>query len=107
MPPLPSSGDSGGSGDNKEDSKSDGGGLTPALTPSMVSGDEIVINTMKGEKSIVLIREGIVTNILNCLSKDSDWFTLSKGDNVFAFTAEEGLDSLQFYIENYIVYEGA
>ena len=114
--PSPSSGDSGGSsgsGDNKEDNKSDGhnksdgSGSTPVSTPSMIRGDEIVINTMKGEKSIVLIREGIATNILNSLSKDSDWFTLSKGDNVFAFTAEEGLDSLQFYIENYIVYEGA
>ena len=112
LPPLPSSGDSGGSGDNKSDSSDKtkaaiGGGLTPAPISGMIGGDEIVINTMKGEKSIVLIREGIVTNILNCLSKDSDWFTLSKGNNVFAFTAEEGLDSLQFYIENYIVYEGA
>lgn len=112
LPPLPSSGDSGGSGDNKSDSSDKikaaiGGGLNPAPISSMIGGDEIVINTMKGEKSIVLIREGIATNILNSLSKDSDWFTLSKGDNVFAFTAEEGLDSLQFYIENYIVYEGA
>ena len=116
--PLPSSGDNNssgdgsGSGNDKSDSSDKtkatiGGGLNPTPIPSIIGGDEIVINTMKGEKSIVLIREGIMINILNCLSKDSDWFTLSKGDNVFAFTAEEGLDSLQFYIENYIVYEGA
>lgn len=106
--PLPSSGDDNSSGDGSDKTKAAiGGGLNPAPISSMIGGDEIVINTMKGEKSIVLIREGMATNILNSLSKDSDWFTLSKGDNVFAFTAEEGLDSLQFYIENYIVYEGA
>lgn len=106
--PLPSSGDDNSSGGSSDKTKAAiGGGLNPAPISSMIGGDEIVINTMKGEKSIVLIREGMATNILNSLSKDSDWFTLSKGDNVFAFTAEEGLDALQFYIENYIVYEGA
>ena len=51
----------------------------------LVASDDIVINTTKGEKSITLVREGASYNILNCLDKNTDWFTLSKGDNIFAF----------------------
>ena len=55
---------------------------------------------------MTLVREGKTYNILNCLSKDSDWFQLTKGDNLFAYTADEGANNLQFTIENRIVYEG-
>lgn len=72
----------------------------------LVASDDIVINTTKGEKSITLIREGTSYNILNCLDKNTDWFTLSKGDNIFAFTAETGVTNLQFRIENQVIYEG-
>lgn len=72
----------------------------------MVAGDEIIISTIKGNKSITLLRNGKRTNILNCLDKHSDWFQLAKGDNVFAYTAESGSTNLQFKIENRIVYEG-
>lgn len=72
----------------------------------LVASDDIVINTTKGEKSITLIREGASYNILNCLDKNTDWFTLSKGDNIFAFTAETGVTNLQFRIENQVIYEG-
>lgn len=78
-----------------------------ALTGSgIVAGDEIVICTVKGNKSITLLRNGKVMNILNCLDKVSDWFQLAKGNNVFAYTAEEGSSNLQFKIENRIIYEG-
>jgi hypothetical protein len=40
------------------------------------------------------------------LTKDTDWFQLAKGDNVFAYVAEEGIQNLQFKIENQTVYEG-
>ena len=72
----------------------------------LVASDDIIINTTKGEKSITLIREGASYNILNCLDKNTDWFTLSKGDNIFAFTAETGVTNLQFRIENQVIYEG-
>lgn len=78
-----------------------------ALTGSgIVAGDEIVICTVKGNKSITLLRNGKVMNILNCLDKVSDWFQLAKGNNVFAYTAEEGSSNLQFKIENRNIYEG-
>ena len=78
-----------------------------ALTGSgIVAGDEIIICTVKGNKSIRLLRAGTTTNILNCLAKDVDWFQLSKGDNIFAYTAETGSSDLQFKIENRLIYEG-
>lgn len=72
----------------------------------IVARDEIRITTIDGNKSITLLREGITTNILNCLSRDADWFHLSKGDNLFAYTAEEGSMNLQFRIEHRPIYEG-
>lgn len=72
----------------------------------MVAGDEIIISTIKGDKSITLLRNGIYTNILNCLDKDSDWFQLSKGDNIFAYVVEEGTTNVQFKIENRTAFEG-
>ena len=72
----------------------------------IIAGDEIIICTVKGNKSITLLRNGKTTNILNCLDKNADWFQLAKGDNIFAYTAEYGSTNLQFKIENRIVYEG-
>lgn len=72
----------------------------------LIAGDDIIINTLKGEKSIILVRSGVSYNILNCLDKNTDWFTLVKGDNIFAFTADSGVTNLQFRIENKVIYEG-
>jgi len=78
-----------------------------ALTGSgIVAGDDIIIKTQKGDKSVTLIREGQYINILNCLGRETDWFTLAKGDNIFAFTAESGTTNLRFWIENKVIYEG-
>lgn len=72
----------------------------------IVAGDDIIINTQKGDKSITLMRAGMAINILNCLDKGSDWFSLAKGNNIFAFTAESGTTNLQFWIDNKVIYEG-
>ena len=70
------------------------------------SGDDIIISTVKKDKYIYLLRDGVYTNILNALDKDSEWFQITKGDNIFAYTAEEGATNLQFKIENRTLYEG-
>lgn len=72
----------------------------------IIAGDDIIINTVRNNKSIQLRRNGELINILNCLNKDADWFTLSKGDNIFSFTADYGANNLQFKITNSILYEG-
>lgn len=70
------------------------------------AGDTIIITTIKGSKSIYLLRGGYYTNILNCLDKNTDWFQLAKGDNVFAYVCEYGSENLEFKIENQVIYEG-
>lgn len=70
------------------------------------AGDDIVISTVQGNKYASLIRDGQTINILNCMDKNTDWFQLSKGDNIFVYTAETGTSNLQFKIENRLVYEG-
>lgn len=80
--------------------------IASIIGSGLVAGDEIIICTVKGSKYIRLLREGVTTNILNCLDKDTDWFTLAKGDNVFAYDAETGANNLQFKIENQVIYEG-
>lgn len=72
----------------------------------IIAGDDVIICTVKGNKSVSLFRNGKTTNILNCLDKNADWFQLAKGDNIFAYTAESGSTNLQFKIENRIIYEG-
>lgn len=72
----------------------------------IIAGDDIIICTVKGNKSINLQRAGKTINILNCLERNTDWFQLAKGDNIFAYTAEYGSSNLQFKIENQIAYEG-
>lgn len=73
---------------------------------AIIKGDTIVINTVRGDKSITLLRDGVTTNILNCLDRGSKWFTLMKGDNIFSYDAETGASNLQFYIVNKVAYDG-
>ena len=78
-----------------------------AITGSgLIAGDAITICTVKGHKSITLLRAGKTTNILNCLNRDADWFSITKGDNVFTYTAESGASNLLFRINHQVVYEG-
>lgn len=54
------------------------------------SSDDIIISTMPGDKYCRLYRNGKYTNIISALGKNSSWFKLVNGDNVFAFAAEVG-----------------
>lgn len=72
----------------------------------IITGDDIVICTIKGKKYVKLIRNGESKNIINCLGKNTEWFQLSRGDNIFSYMADNGAGNLQFKIENQTVYEG-
>lgn len=72
----------------------------------IVALDDITISTIKGQKSIILLREGVETNILNCVERTSKWFQITKGDNPFAYTADSGSENLQFKIEYPTLFEG-
>lgn len=68
--------------------------------------DDILISTVKGDKYAKILHDGVYTNILNCLDKNVDWFQLSKGENIFAFVAEEGIENIQLWIDNRTIFEG-
>lgn len=72
------------------------------LNVEMEPGDEITINTRKKEKSIILLRDGVQSNIVGKLDAGSTWFNLVPGDNVFTYEADEFPENLQciFIINN-------
>lgn len=72
----------------------------------LMSGDEITFNTMRGQKSLYLLRGGISTNVINILDKPISWFQLAKGTNTFIYMADFGLSNIEITIRNKIVYEG-
>ena len=81
--------------------------ILEALTVScLVAGDYLEISTIKGEKHVLLTRDGVTTSVLNALGPDSEWFTLQRGNNTFYFTASFGDQFLEFMIEYELVYEG-
>lgn len=79
------------------------------LESKMIALDDLVIETSQGQKSITLVRSGHNYNALNCLDRSSTWLTLHKGDNVFAYIINGGIESdddVVFEIENSVAYEG-
>lgn len=80
--------------------------LTGLSEGGMIAGDDIVISTVKRNKFVSFVRDGTVYNILGCLTRDSDWLSLTKGDNIIAYTAQTGDTNLQFTVEHRTAYEG-
>lgn len=65
-----------------------GTGATFTLSYSFVSGDHVQIITMKGQKSIILTRNGISTNIFSAMQIGSVFFQLATGDNFFSYLVD-------------------
>ena len=72
----------------------------------VISGDDIEICTIKGQKKATLLRNGITYNILNAINRDADWFVLNYGDNAFAYDFEGDSSALQLEIYNKVLFEG-
>lgn len=61
-----------------------------ALTGSYFkSGDQIELSTVKGNKYVILKRDGVSTSLLNCINRDATWFQLNVGDNVYTYLAND------------------
>ena len=61
------------------------------------TGDDIIINTNRGNRYIHLLREGKTYNILSCANKDLSWFQLKKGDNIFTYITNDE-ESFKLYL---------
>lgn len=58
-------------------------------------GDVITITTKTGNKTVLLEREGVVTNIINRLVSGSTWLNLKAGENKFYVRASDGLNNIK------------
>lgn len=85
-----------------------GTGETITLLSSFVSGDKIVIDTNKGQKSVILIRNGVTSNLFTALVKGSTFLQLLPGDNFFGYAIDDGSndDSVNILFKHNIVYRG-
>ena len=62
-----------------------------SLGLTLQDGDTVTINTNKGQKSILLNRGGVTTNIINRLVRGSSWFQIASGENTFTYTVADDL----------------
>lgn len=60
------------------------------LNYTLQSGDTVTIDTRQGEKSITLRRAGADINLIGALQRNSTWFQLQPGDNIFTTAADDG-----------------
>ncbi len=72
----------------------------------MKSGDTIEICTINGEKYCTLIRDGIVSNVIGCLKRGTNWLQFSQGENTFSYSAISGAENVQIMIKCNTLFEG-
>lgn len=65
------------------------------INDTLQENDEVIINTVKGEKSIT--KNGV--DILNKIAEGSHFLQLQTGDNRFTISADEGVNSIYFTLE--------
>lgn len=63
-------------------------GAVFTLSYQFVDGDHITINTIKGQKAVTLLRDGIYYNIFSAMQRGSTFFQLASGDNFFSYTVD-------------------
>lgn len=69
-------------------------------------GDLMLISTIPGDKYAHIINGGEEIDILNAISRDSDWPKIYEGENTFGYTADKGTDELWFKITFPVAYGG-
>lgn len=68
------------------------------VNKTMVAGEEIIIDTIIGEKKIEGTLNGVTTNYFKYRDLDSEWLQLQVGDNLFRYDAEQNVENLEVYI---------
>jgi hypothetical protein len=73
---------------------------------NLQAGDELTVTTIGGNKSAILRRNGVETNVINTMTHDSSWLTLEPGDNIFYYAADSGYDNMTLTFTFTNLYEG-
>lgn len=68
------------------------------LNYSFKDGDQVFVNTNTGEKSVQLLRDGVLTNLFSAVKKGTVFFQLQSGDNVFSYLADNGQNNNNVFI---------
>lgn len=76
------------------------------FTLTMDAGDDILINTRQGEKSVYLLHNGVKTNIIGSIVQGSDWIKMRPGVNSFMVNADSGALRLIVGYDLIAQYEG-
>lgn len=69
------------------------------IREEMQTGDVIQIDTRRGKKTIYRMNGATPQNILNKIAKNSNWFTLSAGQNLFTYDCLYGTENLNITYE--------
>ena len=76
------------------------------LNFTMIAGDVIRISTVKGEKYVKLIRDGVETNIINHLMSAPTWFQIPVGETKFTYDCTLGGESFSVKFIGRNLFEG-
>ena len=68
------------------------------INKTMQAGEEIMIDTIVGEKKIRGKLNGVTANYFKYRDFDSEWLQLKVGDNLFRYDADENVGNLEVYI---------
>lgn len=69
------------------------------IKKTLEKGDVLEISTKVNNKRVEIIKaDGSRENVLNWMTFDSEFLQLQKGDNVFRYDAESGIDNLEMSI---------
>ena len=77
------------------------------INQSMVAGDTIRINTIRGQKSIWMVdHDNVKTNIIGKFVSGSTWLQLAPGDNLLIVDANAHPENMVVYVTTINHYEG-
>ncbi|QAT48730.1 hypothetical protein EQM14_02495 [Caproiciproducens sp. NJN-50] len=74
---------------------------------TMHTGDVVIITTADGDKRVKLISGGVTTNMNNKMLYPPKWLQARRGDNLFRYNADEGINNLSVSILSTQAYWGA
>ena len=76
------------------------------LNTTLQTGDDLIICTIVGQKSIKRIRNTVETNLINAFSTGSEWMVIAAGENDIVVTADSGGASMVLTFDVPALYEG-
>lgn len=68
------------------------------VNKEMTAGEEIVIDTIIGQKKIEGTLKGLTSNYFKYRDLDSEWLQLQVGTNLFRYDADQNIENLEVYI---------